>query len=701
MQATGLNIPGLASPARRDVSIGGIMTVKSLSAVQEDEARAAHDAAVATNNSVLVQSLASQIRRHWTLAKEHKENDAQKRIIAALRSKRGEYDPLKESDLKSQGSSLIYMMLFATKARQAKSLIGDVLLGSGDEKPWSVKPTAEPTLPEELVSELLRGAAELVAQAEMSGVPMGIGDIRQLLRDAKEQAQSQIELEARTRMKRAERKIEDLLQEGGFIEALNAFLDDLMVSPKAFLKGPVIRRCGVLQWAPGPDGTSVPVATFENKPQWERVDPLNIYPAPWSRSVNDGFLIEHHRLAPTAIAEMIGVPGYKEPAIRAVLDAYSSGGLREWLRVDQERAHVETPGTSDPTLGSDMIDALQYWGSVTGKVLREWGMPADEVPDTAAVYEIEAWLVGDWVIKAEINTDPLARRPYYGDSYEAVPGAFWGNSLYDLVRDAEDMCNAAARALSNNMGISSGPQVWVMADRMPAGEEITTLYPWKIHQVTSDPSGSTAAPIGFFQPTSNAAELMGVYERFSVIADEVSGIPRYMTGDGSAGGAGRTASGMSMMVGNAGKTTKNTVRSLDFNVIGPSVRSAFEFTMRYVGDPDIKGDLQVVARGAMSLMVKDTAQVRRAEFLRDTANPIDMQIMGLDGRAAVLREGAKSLDMNTDDVVPPLSVIRQRLAMQSMAQAEAAQQTQGQQPSTKPGEKRLMNDAPATDNFSS
>jgi hypothetical protein len=92
--------------------------------------------------------------------------------------------------------------------------------------------------------------------------------------------------------------------------------------------------------------------------------------------------------------------------------------------------------------------------------------------------------------------------------------------------------------------------------------------------------------------------------------------------------------------------------------------------------------------------------VRRAEFLRDTANPIDMQIMGLDGRAAVLREGAKSLDMNTDDVVPPLSVIRQRLAMQSMAQAEAAQQTQGQQPSTKPGEKRLMNDAPATDNFS-
>ena len=85
--------------------------------------------------------------------------------------------------------------------------------------------------------------------------------------------------------------------------------------------------------------------------------------------------------------------------------------------------------------------------------------------------------------------------------------------------------------------------------------------------------GSTAAPMGFFQPTSNAQELMTVFDRFSQLADEVTGIPRYMTGDGMAGGAGRTASGMSMMIGNAGKTTKKTLMSIDMHVINPLLQA--------------------------------------------------------------------------------------------------------------------------------
>lgn len=676
------------------------MSARPLSQVLEDERRAATAQAEATNNSTLIQSLAGLIRRHWSLAKEAKD-DAEQRILAALRAKRGEYDPKKLAKIREQQGSEIYMMLFATKARQAKSLWGDVLLGTGENKPFSVRPTPSPELPPELVAELMQGAQELVMQAEMSGMPMSIEQIRQMLRDAKEKAQAAVDTEARERAKRAERKMEDMLLEGGFLEAMDAFLDDLNTSPTAFIKGPVIRRKGTLSWQPGANGTSTPVVTYANKPCWERVDPLMLYPAPWSRNVDDGFLIEHHRLSPAAVSELIGAPGYKEESIRKVMEQYSTGGLREWLSIDSERAAVEQPGVADPTLGSDLIDALQYWGSVPGKVLREWGMDESQVPDEAKVYEVEAWLIGEWVIKAEINNDPLAQRPYYGDSFERVPGAFWGNSLYDTMRDCEDMCNASARALANNMGIASGPQVWVMADRVAEGEDLTTAFPWKLWQVTSDPSGSTAQPMGFFQPTSNAQELMAVFERFSILADEVTGIPRYMTGDGAAGGAGRTASGMSMMIGNAGKTTKKTVSSIDMHVISPVLRSLYVFIMRYVGDPDIKGDLNIEAQGALSLMVKDSAQVRRAEFLRNTANPIDLQIMGIDGRAALLREAAKTLDMNYDDVVPPLSVVRLRAAQQQAAQAQMAQQAAAQeaQTSDKPGERRLENDAPATDNF--
>lgn len=677
------------------------MSARPLKTLLEDERREALARATAANTTSVVISLAAQIRRHWSEAKQAKQ-DVEREMLAAVRARRGEYSPEKLSDLKSQNSSLIYMMLFATKARQAKALLSDVLLGSGNDKPWTMRPTPKPSLPDDLTAQLLAEASEIVYQAQEMGVPMSNEDIRDLLRDAKLRAEEAVFSEARERCRRAEVKIEDMLAEGGFMAALDGFLDDLTCFKTAFIKGPIVRRTGVLTWVPQPDGTSEPEAVEENKAQWERVDPFNIYPAPWARNVQDGYLIERHRLSPSALSDLIGVDGYSDDAIRQVLDTHATGGLHEWLSVDMERATAEGRDTSFAHAGSDLIDALQYWGEVPGKILREWGMTEEEVPDQAKVYSVEAWLVGSWVIKAVINTDPLARRPYYGDSFERIPGAFWGTSLYDTVRDCEDMCNATARALANNMGISSGPQVWVNNDRLPNGEDITTMFPWKIWQTLSDPMGSTTPPIGFFQPSSNAAELMGVFEKFSALADEVSGIPRYMTGDGTAGGAGRTASGMSMMIGNAGKTVKKSLASIDMNVISPAIRGAYEFVMRYVGDPDMKGDLQIVARGAMSLVTKDTAQVRRNEFLMATANPIDMQIIGLDGRAALLREAAKTLDMNTEDIVPSASTVKLRaMQAQMQAQMQGANGTPPQQaPQGQPPEKRqLMNGAPATDNF--
>jgi hypothetical protein len=687
----GLNTPTAGA------SLGGVMQTRPLAALLQDQRDQAE--APAAPPTSLIDSLAGYVRQHWTLAKTAKQVDAEKRIIDALRAKRGEYAPEKLQKIRQQNGSEIYMMLFATKARQLKALLGDILLGSGEDLPVSIQPTPSPDLPPEKVQEILQAAQELVMQAEMSGIPMGMEQIRQLLRDAKDHEQSVLDQEARARCKRAERKLHDMLSEGGFIEALDAFLDDLATSPTAIIKGPVIRKTATLVWQPGVNGTSTPVTSFANRPHWERVDPLNFYPAPWATCPHDGFMIEHHRLEPTALSDLIGQEGYDSKAIREVLDTHSIGGLREWLTADSLRADVENPGVADPTNGSSLIDALQYWGSIPGKLLLQWGLDASQVPDPSKVYEAEVWLIGNWVIKAELNVDPLSKRPYFTDSFERIAGAFWGNSLYDTMRDCEDMCNAAARALANNMGIASGPQVWVMVDRTPQGEEITAMYPWKLWQVTSDPSGSTAAPIGFFQPNSNAAELMGVFDRYSLLADEVTGIPRYMTGDGMAGGAGRTASGMSMMIGNAGKTTKKTVRSLDIHVLSPLGQSGYNYIMRYVGDPDMKGDLNVIATGALSFMVKDTAQQRRIEFLRETANPFDMQIMGVDGRAAVLRETAQTLDMNTDDVVPPLSVVRTRMAQVQQAQAQQAAAAQAAQSPEGPQGRQLMDGRPATDTF--
>lgn len=671
------------------------MPIKSLGQMQQDE-RAARERAEKANAAPVVQQLASHIRHHWSIAQQAKV-DVEKRMLRAKRALRGEYDPDVLATLKSQGSSEIYMMLFASKARQAKALLGDVLLGSGEDKPWSLRPTPSPSLPPEIADQILRGVQELVLQAEQGPAPMDMESVRQVLRDAKNRAEAMLCEEAKVRCARAERKLDDMMTEGGFGEALDQFLDDLCVYETAFLKGPVVRRRGKLTWAPTPDGGHTPQVVVTAQPHWERVDAMDIYPAPWARSVNDAFLIERHRLSVQSLTELIGVEGYSEDAIRQVIDTYGIGGLRQWLSSDSERAAAEGMSTAHSYTASDLIDALQYWGTATGKQLLEWGLPRDEVPDAESVYQIEAWLIGPWVIKAAINADPLARRPYFAHSFKRVPGSVWGLSLYDTMADCQDMCNGAARALSNNMGISSGPQVWINVDRLPAGENIEELYPWKITQTTSDPMGSSSAPMGFFQPSSNAAELMGVFEKFSTLADEYTGIPRYMTGDGNVGGAGRTASGMSMMVGNAGKTIKSTVSGIDLNVLGPAVSRGYEFLMRYDQDPDIKGDLQVVARGALALITKDAAQIRRNEFLAlALQSPVVQEMIGPEGIASLLRATTRTLELDTANVVPSTSEIR--LKASAIQQAQKLQLGQGGQ-GTPTASAELENGAPVVDNF--
>lgn len=698
MMATGLAVP----PRPQQINIGGILSAKPLSTVLAEEAQRAADQTKAESSakqsSTLITSLAGHIQHHWSLAKLAK-LQPEKEMLSAVRSRKGEYDPDVLSRIKEQGGSEIYMMVFATKARQMKALMTDILIGSGNDKPWTIRPTPQPELPPGHANQIMQAVYEETAQAELAGMPMSVEDVRQRLVDAKSAVEQRIIEQARTEAERAEAAIEDALVEGNYLDALDQFVDDLTTFKTAFLKGPVVRRSNDLQWVQRPDGSFTAEVTSKLKVEYERVDPFMIYPAPWAKNCHDAPLIERHKLSRADLNSMRGVEGYDEEAIKRVLDEHGQGGLREWLMIDTAKATAEGRNTVG-VAQSDLIDALQFWGSVSGKMLREWGMSETEVPDEAKEYDVEAWLIGGDVIKAVINPDPLNRRPYYADGFSRVPGAFWHNSLYDVVRDCQDMCNAAARAMANNLGISSGPQVAVNVDRLPPGEEITEMYPWKIWQVTNDPMGSSAAPVSFFQPNSNVAELMGVFERFSSIADEVSGIPKYMAGmAGGEGGAGRTASGMSMMITNASKMVKQLLASLDQYVISPMVERQYQHMLMYRPELGLQGDLKVVARGSLSLVAKEAAQVRLNEFLAATGNPIDMQIIGMDGRAELLRQAVKRLDINSDKVVPSATTVKMRAAQVQMQQLAAAQAQQAQQQPKQGSGQELMDSSPTVDNF--
>lgn len=661
---------------------------------QEQAAQAATEKAREINFAPQLVGLAHHVTSCWTEARKAKEH-VRWRLERAHRALLGEYDPEKLAHIKSFGGSEEYARVTANKIRVVESWLRDVYMGQSD-KPWSLNPTPKPDFPPDAEEQVRAKVSQMAAQAYMSTgqMPDPVA-VRGQLSAEMDRFEEALADEARKTTDRMERKMEDQLAEADFETELAKFLIDLATFPTAIMKGPVMRKRKRLAWqkADG-SGRLEPQVEAEIVPHFERVDPFRAYPAPGALTPQDGYFFEHHTLTRSNLYDLIGVPGYDEEAIRAVLREGEYGGLKNWLAGTEKSSDIESIPEQQQRLVFE-FDALEYSGPVKGRDLIDWGLGSEDINDPEASYEACVWMIGSWVIKAQLNYDPLGQRPYYSTSYEHVPGEFWGQGLPDILDDAQGVVNAAVRALNNNMGMASGPMIGINIDRMAPGEDIATLTPWKIFQMRDDNLGTAGAMLEFFQPQSNVNDLMMVIEKFYQFADDFSLVPRYMAGSDKVGGAGRTASGLSMLMDAANKGLKGVVSNVDKDIFAPMLRKLYNHNMLYATDPTLKGDAQVVAQGAVSLMRLESLQLRRNEFLNVTMNPVDTQITGLEGRAEVLRAAAKGLELNTDRIVPPPEVLQQRLQAGVPGQPGAAPVGGGQMS----GE-TLGDGSATTDNFS-
>ena len=631
-------------------------------------------------NQPVILGLASYLRGCWDRAQIAK-RPIEYIMLRALRQRNGEYEADKLQQIRGQGGSEIYMMITEVKCRAAESWLRDILLDSG-APPWDLQATPIPDLSPTQTREVQNIFAERVLKmVEEFGKAPSREEMSEIREMVSQDYRFSVLQQAQLRADRMKIKIQDQFAQGGWESAFNDFVTDIVTFPAAFIKGPVVRRQRALGWKTGADGRTYVEPIERLGPEFERVDPFYIYPEPGISNLNEGFLFEYHPLSRSQLSDLIGVPGYDEDAIRKVLDI---GNGQSWINEDVELQKDEAErkyyAYMRPTTE---FDALEFWGKVSGKMLLEWGLTEEDIPDPAREYDANVWMVGNYVIKAVLNYDPLGEKPYAKTSFIKCPGAFWGKGIPEIIEDLQSVCNAAARALVNNMGISSGPQVEVNVERLPPNEDITSLSPWKIWQTINDPVGSSAPAIRFTQPDSRATELVAVYEKFSRLADDHSGIPAYVYGDLNVQGAGRTSSGLSMLMGAAGKGIRQVVMHIDADVVKPIVLRQFVYNMRYDEDESIKGDVEVVAKGSVNLAVKETVNVRRIEFLNATANQIDMEILGRDGRAAILREVAKGLQMPVEDVIPSREKSGYQERIQARAMAVAAQQ-QAQAPQGTP-----------------
>src|SRR5690606_62594 len=135
------------------------------------------------------------------------------------------------------------------------------------------------------------------------------------------------------------------------------------------------------------------------------------------------------------------------------------------------------------------------------------------------------------------------------------------------------------------------------------------------------------------------------------VADELSAIPKFLSGQGATAGAGRTAAGLAMLMNNASKILQTVAANIDRDIFEPLLSHLFDMIMLTDTTGILRGDESIRIMGVNVAIQRETQRARQLEFLQITANPLDAQILGPKGRAAVLREISKTIGIDGERIV--------------------------------------------------
>jgi len=557
-------------------------------------------------------------------------------LLQCLRQRRGEYDP---SELAMIGDTPIktFYGITGTKCRAGEAWLNDILTASG-ERIWTLKPTPIPSVPEFVKSLIVD---QLKQELQKFG-PIPEPILKQRIRELGEIAYSKLMEQAVEGTQKMERRIDDQLAECDWLSVLQAFISDLMTYPFAVLKGPVMRRTRQLVW----EG-STPKVQMVTVPRIERVSPFDYYWADWATSPQEGHVIEIMHMTRDALHDCIDMANFDNQAIRDVLMDYPEGH-REMTSTHSERERLERQSFSTMDHG-DTIDVLDFWGSIKGELLAEWGVSVD---DKLASYECNVWVIGTRCVRALLNPDPMKQRIYYATCYEKVPGSFVGRGVPMLMRPNQEVINSAYRALRRNMGLASGPFAEVDQSRLGGMQAPEEILPAMVKVVEPDLSGTGKPAYHFHRIDSHAQELEAIIDAEIRKCDDATGIPAYSYGNAAVAGAGKTVGGLAMLMGNASKGIKKVITNIERDVLDPLLTAFYNYNMLYDPDESIKVDAQVVAQGPTSVLAREATVQKRLQALQIVGPFIPTGLIERDGIAVLLRETLRPLELPVDKIIP-------------------------------------------------
>ncbi|WP_419783578.1 portal protein [Maridesulfovibrio sp.] len=529
-----------------------------------------------------------------------------------------------QDELKKIKRSKMYVPATRVKLNTVLTQVMDFLFPASDERNWDLKPSPRPELHPSVV-------AHYQQQAAMQGAELSPEELEKLLdKNAKDSCNAMCE------------EISDQLVGGSgrksYRSVCKSVAEQKLKYGTGILKGPLVREEFREAYAVTEDGSwkLQKTESTELRPFYEDVSVWNAYPDANATRLGDcEYIFQDHIYNRHQVLDLKEFPGFKEDVIRAYLLDNKDGDLDSYkaLKLQQKIGSGETRKMDK------RYRVYEFWGTLTGDQLASVGIQIPD-EDLSEIFPANVWMLGDKVIKAVINPLEGATIPYQFDYFVEDEDSIWGDGLPKLLRHPQKALNSAMRMLLDNASVSCGPQVAANMSAFTQDEDPRDIYAFKFWPFRSVEDMNKA--LKFFSVPSYTNELMALVRVFNDMVDDMS-VPRFMGGDGSQmRGAGKTARGLSMLIGAAHQILKDLVKSLDENITRPFFKKMYFWNMQFNPRQDIKGDFEVIATGTSVLMAKEVQLERMQTIAAITDNP---RFEGWIDDEKLIKEICKNLDL--------------------------------------------------------
>ena len=567
----------------------------------EDDAIALEDTDDTTVEDAETSKIIPFIMEKYNRAEDYRRQD-ETRWLRAYRNYRGIYGP--EVQFTEAEKSRVFIKVTKTKTLAAYGQITDVLFAK-NAFPISIDPTAlpegivedvsfDPALPDPLredeksepvspygfngdgkdfpagataktLQELLN--PELDAKLEpIKGVKEGTGTTPTAVTFSP----------AMIAAKKMQKKIYDQLDESSASKHLRNTAFEMALFGTGVMKGPFAVDKEYANWD---DETGEYSPTFKTVPQVSHVSVWNFYPDPDANNMDEAqYVIERHKMSRSQMRGLKKRPYFRAQVIDEAIMLGENYDKEYWEDDLSDYA---------PEHGVERFEVLEYWGMVDVDMLLEQGVDIPEELQEVDELQANVWICNGKLIRMVMNPFKPAKIPYMASPYELNPYSFFGVGIAENMDDTQTLMNGFMRMAVDNAVLSGNLLIEVDETNLVPGQDLS-VYPGKVFRRQGGAPGQAIFGTKF---PNVAGENLQLFDKARVLADESTGFPSFAHGQTGVQGVGRTASGISMLMGAASGSIKNVIKNVDDYLLRPLGEGMFRFNMQFDFDPEIKGDL--------------------------------------------------------------------------------------------------------------